>query len=254
MNSDTNNPFMRPSREVLAVETRAWETIRFCVEHSHSNGVPLPIPVERWIESPLGFELGVSDLSNLGPRVLGAAFIREGAVQIDTRLADNDARFRFTCAHELGHLVLHRDIGLAFQDTDSTVQLPENQESRVEWEADRFAAAFLMPSPFVLAELSRIADQRGVDRVRYIAALLDDSTESESLWRHRFLPRLTRRFDVSISAMLRRLEDIVLNDGKPLMSRSLRTRLLRATNRPSPSSRLSGAFPQCLPALFKDIE
>ena len=60
-------------------------------------------------------------------------------------------RNRFTIAHELGHLLLHfplvqkinRDAGMV-----ATRWVDENDESqkRAEWEANWFAAAFLMPA------------------------------------------------------------------------------------------------------------
>lgn len=55
-------------------------------------------------------------------------------------LCRGDGRARMTAAHELGHLLLHcrRPVGVAFM---------RRQDPRVdpEWQADAFAAAFLMP-------------------------------------------------------------------------------------------------------------
>jgi Predicted Zn peptidase len=52
-------------------------------------------------------------------------------------------RGRYDCAHEIGHLVLHRQSGA----------LPRSRQ--VEAEADRFASAFLMPRSSVLANAPR---------------------------------------------------------------------------------------------------
>ena len=50
-------------------------------------------------------------------------------------------RNRFSLAHELGHYVLHSQIGkIPLQATRSLIS------ERVEWEANWFAAAFLMPA------------------------------------------------------------------------------------------------------------
>lgn len=66
-------------------------------------------------------------------------------------------RHRFTCAHELGHLILHRDLAVG--------------DPRQEREADAFAAEFLMPRVEVepllpntmnLPRLSAISQQWGV--------------------------------------------------------------------------------------------
>lgn len=66
-------------------------------------------------------------------------------------------RHRFTCAHEIGHLILHRDVAVG--------------DPLQEREADAFAAEFLMPrteiepllpSTVNLPKLSRISQQWGV--------------------------------------------------------------------------------------------
>lgn len=66
-------------------------------------------------------------------------------------------RYRFTCAHEIGHLILHRDVAVG--------------DPLQEREADAFAAEFLMPrteiepllpSTMNLPKLSRISQQWGV--------------------------------------------------------------------------------------------
>lgn len=62
-------------------------------------------------------------------------------------LAGN-GRDRFTCAHELGHLVLHRSMTLARVPESGTLiyrrPLHPNTEDS-EWQADTYAAEFLMP-------------------------------------------------------------------------------------------------------------
>jgi len=54
-------------------------------------------------------------------------------------------RDRFTIAHELGHYILH----FLFKDIDDSNELPfvvnRYGSGRVEWEANWFAASFLMP-------------------------------------------------------------------------------------------------------------
>ncbi len=56
------------------------------------------------------------------------------------------ARDRFTIAHELGHYVLHYLLPLKKEGIDRAVLKAERYGSdRTEWEANWFAAAFLMP-------------------------------------------------------------------------------------------------------------
>lgn len=54
---------------------------------------------------------------------------------------DGPLRHRFTVAHELGHYVLHSLCGRVFP----MVAGRSGSNERVEWEANWFAAAFLMP-------------------------------------------------------------------------------------------------------------
>lgn len=49
-------------------------------------------------------------------------------------------RNRFTVAHELGHYFLHADMGRR------PIRVGRGESDRVEWEANWFAAAFLMPA------------------------------------------------------------------------------------------------------------
>jgi hypothetical protein len=59
-------------------------------------------------------------------------------------------RRRFSIAHELGHLELHRGTRLLINCTKRDIQdKPENTNIDTEQEANKFAAAFLMPARFV---------------------------------------------------------------------------------------------------------
>lgn len=60
-------------------------------------------------------------------------------------------RYRFTCAHELGHLLLHRDFAPG--------------DVRHEREADRFAAEFLTPAEQIAPHLPRSMDLAALDRL-----------------------------------------------------------------------------------------
>ncbi len=60
-------------------------------------------------------------------------------------------RYRFTCAHELGHLLLHRDFAPG--------------DVRHEREADQFAAEFLTPAEQIAPHLPRTMDLAALDRL-----------------------------------------------------------------------------------------
>lgn len=57
------------------------------------------------------------------------------------KMHEGDERAKFTAAHELGHLILHQNIPLNFENS---LQVHAPYEDS-EWQADIFAAEFLMP-------------------------------------------------------------------------------------------------------------
>jgi hypothetical protein len=172
------------------IDRRAWSVIERCRKRQASERPPLPIPVEDWIEGPLGIQLGFADLSYLGDNVLGAAFVKSREILIDEQVLSHEGRCRFTCAHELGHLTLHSNLRNEFHD--SQVDVTFSLET-IERQADRFAAAFLMPLPLLERELVGVLDKTGLKRTECIYELMQSSPESEWLWRYRVLPMITER-------------------------------------------------------------
>lgn len=100
----------------------------------------------------------------------------DGAILINDRMRDARRR-RFTLAHEIGHFVLHKDIG-EFRDTEA--DLGCYRPGR-ELEANLFAAGLLMPQ--------RLLAEHATDAAPTLAAA----------------DAVSARFNVSLSATLRRL-------------------------------------------------
>lgn len=75
------------------------------------------------------------------------------------KACSGDARARFTIAHEIGHLVLHRDMG-AFARGPAHTDYRED----AEWQANMFAASFLADSRLLTTKMSvqEIATQCGL--------------------------------------------------------------------------------------------
>lgn len=147
-----------------------------------------PIPVDEILERVLRVTFEVDSLSvRLGvPGALGATwFDARGPVVIDESLGTEGGRFFFTLAHETGHFVLHRPWALEQQalwgpllEQESVVVVCGDLEAparpRVEVQADRFAAALLMPRNALRATVYRVRRERGLDdEEAYVRAVAD---------------------------------------------------------------------------------
>ena len=147
-----------------------------------------PIDVDHLAEEAAGLDVQLHGnlralLGTPGPKLSGLLLLSEDRVYVDAVEAERSTgRRRFTVAHELGHWHLHRDRG------DSHYCRPEDiggsQDDlyalkRIESEANRFAAALLMPEAAVREQAARLRLS---------------------------IPALARRFGVSAPAMQVRLE------------------------------------------------
>ena len=116
-----------------------------------------PIPVEAIAEKYIEFTLEYDNLDEvLGIRdVLGATWAEEKRMVINNSLLDGvEGRITFTCAHEIGHWVLHRKYlydQFTRTETSSKAYNPtvvcraSASELRGEWQADYFSSCLLMP-------------------------------------------------------------------------------------------------------------
>lgn len=119
-----------------------------------------PVPVDK-IAKALGVQLKFSPLDD---ELSGMIFIKDGTPIIGVNALHHSNRQRFTIAHEIGHLVMHRNIlenevhvdkqfkilmrdGLAATGTDI-----------IEIQANQFAAELLLPSFLLETLLSKEID------------------------------------------------------------------------------------------------
>lgn len=159
-----NVPLKVPYLEARAIESAATELLR---RYAKWKGTPPrpPIPVDDIVEGLLKLSLSVDDLcARLGSDVLGATWLAEGHVVIDSSLEGNVGRFAFTLAHETGHWQLHRPIIEMEKVTVPLFSREPNDKATpaivcrtgkrrdpAEWQADTFAACLLMPASDVRA-------------------------------------------------------------------------------------------------------
>jgi hypothetical protein len=205
------------------IESRAEHLRKQCVEKLSLYRVPVPIPVDVWVEKPLGIRLSIEDLSGIAPGkvVLGAAYPPDREIRIHDTIPRESA-FRFTVAHELGHMTLHADRKVLFLDTSVE---PEGREA-VEREADRFAFAFLMPVDLVVREVFLSCGRKDIDPLLLVGSAASVTDQRLALWHERILPQIMKRFGVSRKAAICRLRHVDRAKDEPFIPENLRDRLL----------------------------
>lgn len=141
-----------------------------------------PVPVEK-IAKHLKAQVRFSPLDD---EISGMIHIRDGQAIIGINSLHHPNRQRFSIAHELGHLVLHKSMvtSQVHVDKEFPVLMRDTKaysgSDKIEIEANQFAAELLMPKAF-LQEM--LADKK-FD--------VDDET---------FVESLAQRFKVSKQAM-----------------------------------------------------
>jgi Zn-dependent peptidase ImmA (M78 family) len=129
----------------------------------------------------LGGRIQYQDFWDLESTAAGSIQIRdEHDFEIFIAEHTGPLRDRFTIAHELGHYVLHYVLPLRQKKPTGPIQATRSGSGRVEWEANWFAAALLMPEKsFKKAfsaeegDLIAVADKFGVsERAAEIRALV----------------------------------------------------------------------------------
>jgi len=169
--------------DIAAAKARATEIVeRFGVKTP-------PVPVER-IAKQLGV---IVQYAPFDEELSGMAFLKEGVAIIGINSNHHPNRQRYTLAHELAHIYLHRphlEAGVHV-DQSSVNSLRRDLVSAegtdpLEREANAFAAELLMPTKLLAGAL----DDRMLD--------LDDDR----------LLALAKRFKVSLMALQYRLQRI----------------------------------------------
>lgn len=202
------------------VELAAQAVLRTCVERLGLDEIPLPVPIDDWIERPLGYRFSVASEEEMGAGVLGIARRTEREILVSETLLGNEGRYRFTCAHELGHMTLHASgSGVSDQHRDEVMPYPANA-SIVEREADRFAAAMLMPIDLLPNAFASVAMDKQLHPSCF-DLLRGDDVRAVWLWRRCFVSALAERFGVSTAAMVYRCREVRLPGQKRLLKPSL---------------------------------
>ena len=148
------------------------------VDHSTWDGDSLPVPIEAIAEDHYGLlirELGEiaterPELAPQGAKLSGALIPDRAEIWVDaTEASRRPRRRRYTLAHELGHWELHRGPEAIFcregsvdpvsvvahhegVDPESWAPTADHNEAAIEWEANVFGGALLLP-PWLVREV-----------------------------------------------------------------------------------------------------
>jgi len=148
-----------------------------------------PVPVEK-LAKALGVRIEYSPFDD---ELSGMAFLRDGKPIVGVNSKHHPNRQRFTIAHELGHIVLHRphlETAILIDKSKNFIARdPTSAEGidPLEIQANAFASELLLPARLVRQVLSESAGD-----------LHDDD----------YLIRVAQRFRVSLTAFQIRLEQI----------------------------------------------
>lgn len=130
----------------------------------------MPVPVEK-IAKALG---AVVRFSPLDEELSGMVYIKDGVPVIGVNSLHHPNRQRFTIAHEIGHLVMHRDMISEHVHVDKQfrVLMRDSKSStgteEIEVQANQFAAELLIPSSMF-------------DPTKIIASDIDDDAPLDEL-------------------------------------------------------------------------
>jgi Zn-dependent peptidase ImmA (M78 family) len=127
-----------------------------------------PIPVEDIIERYLGVRLIYDDLEKVfgSKDILGAAYVESNTICINERLFENssEGRLVFTCGHEVGHWVLHRQYvkGQGGGSKEVIVCRTSDAKEPIEWQADYFSSCLLMPEKEIREAFEKVCDSKPI--------------------------------------------------------------------------------------------
>jgi Zn-dependent peptidase ImmA (M78 family) len=150
-----------------------------------------PVPVEK-IAGGLGAKVRFSPMDD---EISGIIYIKDGVPIIGVNSLHRPNRQRFTIGHEVGHLVLHRELMTreVHVDMQFNVMRRDNNSAtgaeKLEKEANQFAAELTMPHEF----LRRAIGVRDID--------IDDTE---------FIKMLAQQFKMSDDAMKIRMVNLFL--------------------------------------------
>jgi len=145
----------------------------------HHASKRIPIPIERIVEFDLNLDIVPVPGLEKAFEIVGFTSSDLSEITVDEHVYESQAnRYRFTLAHEAGHVVLHADLfkQQRFRRVDDWKDFvrtfPELDLSRLEWQAHSFAGLVLVPGDAlerVVRDVIRQVKAQGVNHERDFA-------------------------------------------------------------------------------------
>lgn len=139
---------------------------------------------------------------------------KEKKIFIDTSLKDS-GQYLFVCAHEIAHFLLHPNLRLlqeAYDNMEDSKYNPAigkfeliNEKHWLEWQANQFAAALILPQQCVLLKLIMWQKKEGISKVGRV--WLDDQPCNRRDFKV-MLTQLAFEFRVSREILQYRMSDL----------------------------------------------
>jgi len=172
---------------------------------------------------PFSFDQDLGYTAN-GNKILGRYDFNPRHIHIDKVLPHDSPRFRWTLCHEIGHFVLHRKCNprevsrdpLKLSDTRVELRFFRTAQwsdlKWVEWQANQFASALLLPEPSVQKAVVEI--QRKLNIPRPGSIFLDEQSCNMRAY-FSVLEHVSRRMNVSRTVLRIRLLNLgILKDDR----------------------------------------
>ncbi len=126
----------------------------------------IPVPIEHIIEFQLHIDIVPLPGLEEAFETVGFTASTLDEISVDQYVYEHQpGRYRFTLAHEVGHVILHADLFKEhrFRGVDEWKRFvrafPDLDLSRLEWQAHCFAGLILVPSEALQRELTSVAKQ-----------------------------------------------------------------------------------------------
>lgn len=182
------------------------------LQRVHPTGT-LPVPVELIVERQGIDIIPIPDLrTNYDIEGFTKGDLR--TICVDQRIWESsENRYRFTLAHEMGHIVLHRNIFHQYQSgiqstsewIEFVQRMSDNDYLKLEYQAYCFAGLILVPTSHLVAEFGRAATSVRGQIETAVSQGIERAETLDFAWQG-LVRLLTQPFQVSAGVIERRLK------------------------------------------------